>query len=194
MKTIQQIAQLALLAAGVGFLAGCLAPSVAPTGGAAPTVQTPGPAASTVAGAPSDIPTAAPTDVGSAITSTSSGNLSGSLVSMGTTPTVRPPLVTTGGVAPTVTLADAGRTIEMQVGDRFLLNLEEGAAWVVAIADPQVLRAAVDTAVPSESQGLFEAARPGATRLVAVNEPACRKAKPPCMLPTRSFEVDVAVK
>ncbi len=128
----------------------------------------------------------------------SSAGVSSSLVLTNTTPTPLPPLETTGSTPPEVTLADRGRTIVMRVGERFLLNLEGGAAWVVEIADPQVLgpvtAAAAGAAIPAGAQGLFEAAKAGTTRLSAINDPPCRKAKPPCMLPTRSFEVEVIVK
>ena len=121
-------------------------------------------------------------------------SVSGGLVPADATSTPLPPLQTTGSTPPEVTLADQGRTIVMQVGERFLLNLGDGAAWVVEIADPSVLGPVTDVAIPEGAQGLFEALAAGTTSLVATNDPPCRKLRPACTLPTRSFEVTVVVK
>lgn len=186
MRKHHYVTRLALLAVALGLLAGCLpAPAVLPT--AAPTA------------APSATPPPAgadPTPAGSGvIVSTSvAGASSGPLPTSTATAAAPLPPLTTGSSPRTVTTADWGRTIEMRVGQRFLLNLGEGAAWIIEIADPRVLGPVTGMEAPEGAQGLFEALAAGATTLAATNEPACLKARPACKLPTRTFEVTVVVK
>ncbi len=82
----------------------------------------------------------------------------------------------------------------MRVGERFLLNLGEGVAWVIEVANPLVLGPVTGAEVPDGAQKVFEALTAGTTGVAAVNEPACLKARPVCKLPTRTFEVTVVVK
>lgn len=88
----------------------------------------------------------------------------------------------------TVTLADQGSTVEMKVGDRLRLALEDGYDWTVTIADTTLLRAVMGEAM------LYQAARPGQTPLNAVGELPCHKAIPPCEAPSRLFSLTVIVR
>ncbi|MCL5110700.1 MAG: hypothetical protein M1401_17925 [Chloroflexi bacterium] len=93
-----------------------------------------------------------------------------------------------------VTLADDGRTIDMRVGERFLLALGEGYDWTVDIADPSVLSRVVNVLTVRGSQGLYEAHRAGTTALTATGDPPCRRAQPACAAPSRLFQVTVVVQ
>jgi hypothetical protein len=101
---------------------------------------------------------------------------------------------TPGPAAPrTVTLADAGRTVELRVGERFLLDLGEGYDWTVEIADETIVSHVPDPAAPTGTQGQFQANRTGQTELTAVGEPGCRKVTPPCARPSRLVEISLVV-
>lgn len=209
MREMRYVIWLAVLVVGMSLVAGCVPPSTAAPGGAA----APGSAAAPTAGAavPGDTPVApatgapipgssatapVPDDTPAAglVTNMGSASVSTSLAQMSPVSTSLPPLVIAGETPPEVTLADEGRTILMRVGERFTLNLGDGAAWVVASADPAVLDLAEGVPAPAGAQGVYEAQSPGSTTLTATNEPACRRARPPCLLPTRTFAVEVVVK
>ncbi|MGN6698449.1 MAG: hypothetical protein ACTHMJ_08325 [Thermomicrobiales bacterium] len=94
---------------------------------------------------------------------------------------------------PPITLADNGRTIDLAVGDRVLLQLGDAYIWAVQIADPAVLSRVVNVTVVKGAQGLYEAKQPGTTTLTAAGDPACRQVQPPCAQPSRLFRVQVRV-
>lgn len=202
MKQTRFYTWLGLLMVSLALLAGCLPPSSALQGGnvAPPTAAAEGAGAGSVAtlaatAKPAIVDnTPAPAATIGTIGITSSVPASSSFTVTSTATAPLRPLNTAGNTPIEVTLADQGRTILMQVGERFMLNLEGGDAWVVEIADPAVLARATVAPVPQGAQGLFEALAVGKTALTATNEPACRKAKPPCMLPTRAFQVEVVVR
>jgi hypothetical protein len=93
----------------------------------------------------------------------------------------------------TVSLADDGRTIDLVVGERFLLALGDQLDWTVRVADPGVVGRVVNVTVVRGAQGLYEARRPGATALEATGDPPCRRAQPPCGAPSRLFRVQLRV-
>lgn len=93
-----------------------------------------------------------------------------------------------------VTLADNGTPVTMHVGDTFLLNLGEGYDWTVNVADQSVLSREVNVLVIRGAQGIYRALKPGTTTLTATGDPLCRKANPPCGLPSRLFKVTVEVQ
>jgi hypothetical protein len=94
----------------------------------------------------------------------------------------------------TVTLTDSGQTLQLQVGDRFLLDLDAGLNWDVTVDDPTVVSLAVDAGVPGGAQGFYEARQTGQTMLTAVGDPQCRQAQPPCGAPSRLFRLTIAVQ
>jgi hypothetical protein len=103
-------------------------------------------------------------------------------------PTPAPP---SGGR--TVTLTDDGSTINLAVGDRFLLNLGAAFDWSLTIADPSVVARVPNISVIAGAQGVFEAKAPGRTTLAATGDPPCRKSTPPCAAPSRAFRVEIVV-
>jgi hypothetical protein len=108
------------------------------------------------------------------------------------------PAATTGtpvaGANATVTLNEDGQTVQMRVGDRFLLALGEGYDWTVEVADPSVLSRVIGVLTVRGSQGLYEAHKAGTTTLTATGDPPCRRAQPACAAPSRLFQVTVIVR
>ncbi len=109
-------------------------------------------------------------------------------------PPVEPtPTQPASGEGRSVTLDDSGKTVTLQPGDRFLLNLGEGYNWDVTIADQNVVSRVVGVLTIRGSQGLFEARQPGTTTLTATGDPVCRSQQPACEAPSRMFEVQIVV-
>jgi hypothetical protein len=93
----------------------------------------------------------------------------------------------------TVTLADDGTTIDLAIGDRFLLNLGRDFNWTVSVDDQSVLSRVPNIAVIQGAQGIYLARAPGHATLSATGDPPCRKATPPCGAPSRLFRVHMTV-
>jgi hypothetical protein len=93
-----------------------------------------------------------------------------------------------------VTLADDGKTITLDVGQRFLLNLGSNFIWTSVVMDPNIVSQVIDFPVIPGAQGVYEAHLPGVTQLLANGEPICRQAKPACSMPNRLFEIIIVVK
>jgi hypothetical protein len=98
------------------------------------------------------------------------------------------------GAGRTVTLADDGQTISMQVGESFLLKLGEAYEWTVIPLDPDIIRRVPNVLTVIGSQGLYQAHKVGRTQLTATGEPPCRQAQPPCAMPSRGFLLNVVVQ
>lgn len=99
----------------------------------------------------------------------------------------------TAPLAKTITLADQGATITLQVNETFLLQLGEGYDWNISIGDQTVISREVNVVVIRGAQGIYKAHKPGRTTLAAVGDPACRKSIPPCAAPSRLFRLYVVV-
>lgn len=101
--------------------------------------------------------------------------------------------VPVAGEQKTITLDDQGETIQLVVGERFLLNLGEGYTWDVGVSDETVVSRVRNITVIRGAQGVYEALQPGTATLSAVGDPACRQAKPPCGMPSTLFTVTLVV-
>lgn len=93
----------------------------------------------------------------------------------------------------TITLADNGRTITLNVNETFLLKLEEGYDWNITIDDQTIFSRVVNVLVVRGAQGLYVAHRPGNATLTAVGSPECLKSQPPCARPSILFKLFVVV-
>lgn len=93
-----------------------------------------------------------------------------------------------------VILADDGRTIRLHIGESFLLKLGEGYDWTVTIADQTIVSRVMNVMVVRGAQGLYEARRPGQTTLMGTGDPLCRRAQPPCAMPSRLFRLQIVVQ
>jgi hypothetical protein len=180
-KIVLSLVSLLLLVAAA---AGCTGPVIvqtatsAPASGGIPGALTPGPI------------------TGTSVTSggsTLSGGLTGSNATPG--PEVSPtPLTLDASGNLSVTLADNGGTVLMQVGQRFLLNLGESYNWTFSVDDPGILSRVVNILTIRGSQGLFEAHAAGVTVLHAAGDPPCRQSKPACGMPSIAFQVNITVQ
>lgn len=114
-----------------------------------------------------------------------------------TTPTPQPTVITptpTTGDALTITLQDKGKTVQLAVGERFVLMLGEDYTWEVQIVDPAVVSRVVNITVVRGAQGVYSALKSGTTTLTAAGDPVCRQAKPPCGRPSILFSLTIEVK
>src|SRR5262245_17790662 len=84
-----------------------------------------------------------------------------------------------------VTLDDADKTISMRVGERILLVLitTNGYDFVPSVVDETILRKVTDVEIAG-SKGVYEALRPGSTKLTATGELPCHRTTPSCLTPT----------
>ena len=71
--------------------------------------------------------------------------------------------------ASTITPVDDGKTLTLQVGDRFALKLGEEPNWTVSVADPSVVSRVVNILTIRGVQGIYEAHQVGRTTLTANN-------------------------
>lgn len=93
-----------------------------------------------------------------------------------------------------ITFDNVGQTIQLTVGERFLLFLQKsGYDFSPELSDTSVLRKVDDVEDVSGSQGVFEAVKAGSTKLSALGELPCHKATPACLAPTLFFELNIVV-
>ena len=94
-----------------------------------------------------------------------------------------------------ITFGDNGKSFIFRVGDSFLLNLGTDIyEWTVAIDNQNVVALNTDETIPEGAQGFFSALGAGNATLTAVGDPLCRKASPPCGMPTILFKVTLTIE
>jgi len=98
------------------------------------------------------------------------------------------------GTGLTITLADSGKTIEMNVGDTALLDLGNIYEWNISIADETIISRVKNIMVINGAQGVYQALKTGTTVMSITGDPACRASTPPCMMPSMMFQVTFVVK
>ncbi len=104
-----------------------------------------------------------------------------------------PPTTTSAEPAP-VTLADNGKTITLQVGQRFLLNLGSEKKWNVQVADQSIVSRVVNITVIRGAQGVYEAHAVGETKLTAAGTPICDSTQAGCSQIALPFEIQIVVQ
>lgn len=195
---------------GLLSLAGCAVEAIpAPAPGAPPaataaatlaavagTSATPGPAASAtpVPSATAQATAVAGAGGGVVVSSPVAAGSSGPLGSLTPAPAAGGIILTPVNGQLTVTLADNGATVRLHPGDRFVMMLGEAYDWQVTPADPNVVSRVVNITTVRGSQGVYEAHRAGQTTIEATGDPACRQSKPPCMMPSIAFTLNVVVE
>jgi len=97
-------------------------------------------------------------------------------------------------VSVTVTLADDGRTISLQTGQRALVSLGDDFDWTVQVEDASILSRVTGVTVVAGAQVFYQANRVGQTTLTASGDPACRKAQPACAQASRTLRVSIVVQ
>lgn len=102
------------------------------------------------------------------------------------------PTASAAGTTVVVTIAEAGATVHVAVGDRLQLELGTLYTWAVSLAPAgSSVLVAVPGALPAGQQGAWTATKAGSVTVVAVGDPLCRQAKPACMLASREFTLTV---
>lgn len=92
----------------------------------------------------------------------------------------------------TLTMADNGTTLNVQVGDSIELRLDPSFTWSVSISDPNVLHHP-PVALVRGVQALYQAAEPGQDTITATGDPPCRQATPACGAPSVAFSATIVV-
>ena len=93
-----------------------------------------------------------------------------------------------------ITIESAGQPITLRTGERFLLFLLKDAyEFTPVVLDETILKKVTDVEIPG-SQGVYEALRPGTTKLSATGDLPCAKSKPACLAPSILVEFTVIVE
>lgn len=108
-------------------------------------------------------------------------------------PTNPPSPDPSAGIQRTITLADDRKTIVLENGQVFLLNLGASFDWRVDIADQTVLSRISSITVVKQAQGVYRANKPGATVLNAHGTIICQPLKV-CAEVTREFQIQIVVQ
>ena len=98
------------------------------------------------------------------------------------------------GSQSTVTLEDNNKTINLKVGDRFLLNLGEFYDWNINVDDQTITSRVINITVIRGAQGMYVAKNIGQTELSGVGDPQCRKSVPACGAPSILFKLKIVVE
>ena len=93
----------------------------------------------------------------------------------------------------TITQENNNQTIELNVGDTFLLKLGEDHMWNVEIDNDDVVSRVKNIVVIRGAQGIYEAKMPGSATLSASGDLPCREEVPPCAAPTILFKIQINV-
>ncbi len=99
---------------------------------------------------------------------------------------------TDGGII--ITLDNQGQTINMTVGQSFLLKLGDNYTWDIVVSDDAVISRVRNIAVVQGAQGIYDANQAGTATLTATGDPVCRQAQPACAMPSIQFVLTVVVK
>ncbi len=92
-----------------------------------------------------------------------------------------------------VTLADQGKTINMTVGQRFLLKLGADYTWNITISDENVISQVPNIPLVFGAQGIYNANAAGTATLTAAGDPTCLQSTPACATPSIQFSITVVV-
>ncbi len=176
---------LAALALGVAATA-CDPQPLAAAPSTPPPATMPGPTQP-----PTSAPSATPSGSGAA-TPTASG--APTQAQPAPEPTLATPGAPAAGDSKIVTLDDDGKTIQMAVGESFLLKLGEQYEWSVNVSDQNVVSRVKYITVVRGAQGVYDTLQAGTATLTATGDPACRQSQPPCMMASRLFTVTIVVK
>jgi len=94
-----------------------------------------------------------------------------------------------------LTLEDTGETINLKVGDKFQVVLQqEGYTWTLDTSDPKLVIPLASEPLLPGAQGVFQATGTGIVRLSAVGELPCHKSIPPCSAPILGFQVTLVIQ
>ncbi len=92
-----------------------------------------------------------------------------------------------------ITLAQNNQQINLQKGQRVLLNLGQNYDWSLNIDNYTVISRVPNIMVMQGTQGIFEAHNQGETILAATGDPTCLKSTPRCAIASILFKVNIIV-
>jgi hypothetical protein len=142
--------------------------------------------------AQAQVPTKAPAPIAIEVSSPVPGVISQPLGQV--TPETPPPFVTSNDGQIVVTRDVQGQTINLAVGQNFLLKLGNEYTWEITVSDETVLGRVKNIAVVSGAQGVYEALHAGSVQFSASGDPLCRQSRPACGKPSIQLEFTVNVK
>lgn len=93
-----------------------------------------------------------------------------------------------------ITEADFGGAVEVTLGQRIIVDPGGDSIWRATADDPNVLEPLPQIAIFPPPPPAFEAVGRGTTALFITEEPPCRYAMPPCLVPQQIFKVQVIVR
>lgn len=94
----------------------------------------------------------------------------------------------------TITFEDNLQTLELAIGDTFLLALGGSNNWEVRVGDEQIIARVPDPAVEAHAQERYKAIAAGQTYVQATGVPDCVVGSPGCPTPKRSFHLTIVVE
>ncbi len=94
----------------------------------------------------------------------------------------------------TITMDDVGRILKLRKGENFSVYLGSEYDWQVESQPDYLISQNVKITPAPGEQGIFVARQWGEGKLIAIGEPACRKAQPPCERPNIMFQISVVVE
>jgi len=98
-----------------------------------------------------------------------------------------------GGSANTVTRDNDNQTVTLHVGETFLLKLGNDYDWSPVIDDQSIISRIPNIAVIAGAQGIYLAHKAGTATMTATGDPPCRQSKPPCMVASVVFRLNIQV-
>jgi ABC-type transport system substrate-binding protein len=110
------------------------------------------------------------------------------------TPETPTSVTTDPGGNKVVTRDFQGQTLNLAVGEGFLLKLGEEYTWDITISDQTVLSRVKNIAVIRGAQGVYDGLKPGTVTVSASGDPLCRQSKPACGMASIQIEFTVVVK
>ncbi len=93
-----------------------------------------------------------------------------------------------------VKMSENNQIIELQLRQRFKLDLDDQYTWNVVIGNRTVLKQVVDVQTIENLEGVYEGIAVGESVITANGEPKCLKDAIPCALRDRAFKITVRVQ
>lgn len=93
----------------------------------------------------------------------------------------------------TIPLDQNNKEIHLDVGKRFLLNLDEKYDWNVNVDNQTVVNRVINIMENQNMQWIYKSNVPGKSTITATGNPICLKETPPCKLASIILRVNVIV-
>ena len=128
----------------------------------------------------------------------SCGGAGNAAPSNGNAATTAPDTNTSGGGAAAgpqvvITQDDAGKTVNVKVGQPVLVKLGKDHDWQITVSPTFVMSKDDAATLNPGEQGLYTPKMNGRATVQATGEPVCLKSNPPCTDPQVQFNVTVAI-